>query len=247
MKRWTIRLQLTAISMFTTMVALLLASGIFITYDYISFRDQQITSLMTLADIMGAGNTAALSFEDRKSAGEALATLSAHGHVTRALVRGPDGRMFASYHRDAGGAANGGPLLAPVDADRDSGHAVTWDHVSVRRPIAFHGETLGSVFIESDRLESQARVERFITLTGMVLAGALLAALLVTSWLQRLISRPIHILADAARRVSHDRDYSMRVAVTSNAEIGTLVTNFNDMLEQIQARDSAPSPSSSPT
>jgi two-component system sensor histidine kinase/response regulator len=238
MKQLSIRLQLTAISMFTTMVALLLASGMFIAYDYISFRDQQVASLNTLADIMGAGNTAALSFEDRKSAGETLATLSAHGQVTRAMVRGADGRMFASYQRD-GAAATGEPLPAVVDADHLSSHVVTWDRVSVRRPIVFQGETLGSVLIESDRLESRARVERFVTLTGLVLTGVLLAALLVTSRLQRLISRPIDVLADAAKRVSRDRDYSVRVAVRSNAEIGALVTNFNDMLEQIQERDSA--------
>jgi two-component system sensor histidine kinase/response regulator len=238
MKQSSIRQKLTAISMSTTIVALLLASSTFMAFDYTSFRDQQVTALTTLADMMGAGTTAALSFNDRKSAGETLATLAAHGNVTRALVMHGDGKPFASYDRDAGAsAAFGASPPAAVDAARNSGLAVTWDHFSVMRPIVFQGETLGAVFIESDRVIGKQRVGRYVMLNALVLGGALLAALLVTSWLQRMISRPIHTLADAAMQVSQSRDYTMRVAVTSNDEVGTLVSNFNDMLGQIQERD----------
>jgi two-component system sensor histidine kinase/response regulator len=239
MKQSSIRQKLTVISMSTTIVALLLASSTFMAFDYTSFRDQQVTALTTLADMMGAGTTAALSFNDRKSAGETLATLAAHGNVTRALVMLGDGKPFASYERDGGAAAAfGASLPAAVEAARNSGGSVTWDHFSVLRPIVFQGETLGSVFIESDRLVGKQRIGRYVMLNALVLGGALLAALLVTSWLQRMISRPIHTLADAAMRVSQSRDYAMRVAVTSNDEVGTLVSNFNDMLGQIQERDS---------
>src|SRR6185436_17428344 len=75
------------------------------------------------------------------------------------------------------------------------------------------------------------------TVALLILGGALLTAFGLMSWLQRLISAPITRLADAAVRVSRDRNYSLRVVSTSGDEVGTLVNNFNDMLSQIQERD----------
>jgi signal transduction histidine kinase len=63
-----------------------------------------------------------------------------------------------------------------------------------------------------------------------------LAALLVSSRLQRVISEPTLRLAEMASRVSAERDYSLRAAKRGNDEIGILVDSFNEMLGQIQAR-----------
>jgi light-regulated signal transduction histidine kinase (bacteriophytochrome) len=63
-------------------------------------------------------------------------------------------------------------------------------------------------------------------------------ALLLSSRLQRLISGPILALADTARAVSERRDYTIRAAKRSADELGALVDAFNDMLVQIQRRDS---------
>ncbi len=55
-------------------------------------------------------------------------------------------------------------------------------------------------------------------------------------WLQSLISRPILNLADAAKSVYQQKDYSVRVTKEGNDEIGTLYDEFNFMLEQIDIR-----------
>ena len=95
MTHLSIRLKLIVISMSTTAVALLLACFTLLIVDYTSFREQQIAQLRTLGEMMGAGSTAAISFNDAKTASEALATLSAHRAVTRALIVAPNGRLFA--------------------------------------------------------------------------------------------------------------------------------------------------------
>jgi PAS domain S-box-containing protein len=70
-----------------------------------------------------------------------------------------------------------------------------------------------------------------------VLVGSILLAYTISSRLQRTISRPIVHLADAARRVSREKDYSVRARPESKDELGQLVETFNDMLDQIQRRD----------
>jgi signal transduction histidine kinase/CheY-like chemotaxis protein len=228
----TIKRKLTLISMGTTAAALLLACATFLAYDYVSFRELQIQNLRTLANMIGAGSTAALSFDDRESGAEALVALAAYQNITRATVRRPDGGTFAAYARplqgdEADAAAEPQPTAATV----------TWTRVAVSQPIVFDGDVLGSVLLESDREQSQTRVRRFAGTTALVLTVSLLTALLVTSWLQELIAGPIRRLADAAKRVSLEKDYTVRVASTSRDEVGALVDGFNGMLEQIAARD----------
>jgi signal transduction histidine kinase/CheY-like chemotaxis protein len=235
MSRLSIRAKLLLISMSTTTAALLIACATFIAYDFVSFREQQIAALRTLAEMMGAGNTAALSFNDRKSATETLGTLAAHTHVTRAEILTSDGKSFASYLR--GDGASAATVEALRTATLAAGRATTWDRLAVAQTVYFGDDMLGTVFIESDRAAGTARVRRFTIITALILSAALLTALLVASRLQRLISAPIRELADAARHISERKDYTVRVASSSADEIGSLVANFNDMLGQIQERD----------
>ena len=59
----------------------------------------------------------------------------------------------------------------------------------------------------------------------------------VTTILQRPISRPIRDLAAIARKVTSDKDYSVRAPKSSSDELGTMIDAFNVMLGEIQSRD----------
>src|SRR4030042_4735276 len=72
-----------------------------------------------------------------------------------------------------------------------------------------------------------------------VLILAFLTAYLVSSRLQGIISDPILDLAAVAKMVSEQKDYSTRAVSHSQDEVGVLINTFNEMLEQIQQRDSA--------
>jgi len=54
-----------------------------------------------------------------------------------------------------------------------------------------------------------------------------------------IISKPILDLATFARRISIEADYTARLPLGANDEIGTLNRSFNDMLEQIHQRQLA--------
>jgi len=77
-----------------------------------------------------------------------------------------------------------------------------------------------------------------ITIIGVVLLASL-AAYIISSRLQRIISASILNLAEVAKLVSQEKDYSVRVAKKSNDEVGLLIDSFNEMLEQIRQRDVA--------
>src|SRR5262249_31563328 len=112
------------------------------------------------------------------------------------------------------------------------------DELALVRKIVFQGREVGSVVIRSDTRELYARRAAYIAMIAVVLLTSLVAAL-VLSWLsQRAIAQPIERLADIARTISLQRDYSMRAPATGrNDEIAVLTHAFNDMLTQIQLRD----------
>ena len=80
----------------------------------------------------------------------------------------------------------------------------------------------------------QKRTYLYLTLT--VLLGTILGAVIFAFLLQGFISKPILHLAEQAKHVSAEADYSVRVQTPGQDEIGVLYDGFNDMLAQIQLR-----------
>jgi signal transduction histidine kinase/ActR/RegA family two-component response regulator len=219
--------------MLTSGVALLLACGAFVAYERYSFRHTLTQKIESLAMIVGNASTAALEFQDSKVGREVLAALHKEKHISRAVIFDRDGKPFALYLRNAEDQR----ALEP-SADRDV-HRFSETHLLLSRRIALNGERLGTVFIESDLRELSGRFERYVGLVILVLLACALVALLLSARLQRVIVSPILALAAAAREVSTDKNYGIRVSVHSDDELGQLMAVFNEMLDQIQARDAA--------
>ena len=113
----------------------------------------------------------------------------------------------------------------------------TDDLFVVYHTIELDEERLGTIHAEIDLAPMQLRLQQFT----MVVVGLMLllptATWLVSARLQRFISGPILDLVDKARTVSVTKDYSIRATKRTNDEVGLLIENFNQMLEQIQDRD----------
>ena len=72
----------------------------------------------------------------------------------------------------------------------------------------------------------------------VVLALSVGVAMLAAQKIQRSITEPVALLAEAARKVSRDQDYAVRVPPTgTNDELGMMVDTFNEMLSRIQQRE----------
>jgi signal transduction histidine kinase len=227
LRDWSLRGKLTAIVMLTTVVALVVACAAFLAYDRVIFRRTLVATRSVLADIVGANSTAALTFRDRASAREVVMALEAEPHVTAAYIYDGDGREFASYVRTDGALARPAPPVgtAPVFLP---------DRLGVFRPILLDGQTIGTVYVESDLGELSARQGQYVQIGLVVLALASGAALLLLASLQGIVSRPILDVVHTARHVSSHEDYAIRARKYGQDEIGTLVDAFNDMLQQIE-------------
>jgi signal transduction histidine kinase len=97
------------------------------------------------------------------------------------------------------------------------------------------------IVVDSDMREIAIYVRKQIFTALLVSIGMSALAYLLALNLQRTISKPILDLSETARRISAERDYSLRAEYSASAardnEIVTFIDSFNTMLEEIQLRD----------
>jgi signal transduction histidine kinase len=234
LRRSAISKKLTWMNVLVSAAALFSACIAFFGYDQYTFREDLIRNLSAQAEIIGSNSVSALTFNDPQSAANTLAALRTVPDIVSAGIVTPDGHLFARYVR-----APGTPLppssAMPV---RYENYSFTDNEVLLRQPILFRGSQLGTVYIRSDLNERARRLRRYIAIAAVILLLSLLAAMLVTRIFRRAVAEPIVQLAEIARAVSQERNYSIRAKPTgARDEVAVLIDAFNDMLTQIQVRD----------
>jgi two-component system sensor histidine kinase/response regulator len=228
----SIRQKLTRIVLLTCATAVLVACTVFAVYDITTFRLSMANDLTTLAEIVGANTSAALTFGDQEAAHEILSSLAARPHIVEACIFTPDGRVFARYSRPGSNPDSTPPWALPEGVSSVSGHLLIF------RSIWLDGTSIGAIYMKSDLDALYARAARFAGIIIVVMLVSLLAAYLLAARLQSVISGPILELARTAFAVSTGKGYSVRVVKKADDEIGFLFDRFNGMLDQIQQRDS---------
>jgi len=234
-KDHSISRKLTWMNLFVSGAALLLACAAFIGYERLTFRETMVRNLSTQAQIVGSNSVSALVFNDPQAAENTLSALKAAPNVLSAVIYGADGRPFAAYSRDRGAHA---PALPAIPAGQTEAYWITGEHVVLVRSIVFGGKPTGTVYIRSDMQELNQRLKRYAGIAGIVLAVSLLAAMVVSSIFRRSVAEPIVQLAEIAKTVSRDKNYSVRATpIHSKGELAILIDSFNEMLAQIDRNE----------
>lgn len=234
-KDLSIRHKLIRINMLVSTAALLLASIGFILYELMTFRTMMAENLSTQAEIVGINTVSAILFNDPASAAETVASLRVKPNVQSAAIYTADGRIFAKYIQ----SKEAGVPIPEQIREQAYNYRFQGGSLFLSRPILSNGERIGTVYIQSDLGEMNARLKRYGGIVAGVLAFSLLAAYRISSKLQGMISNPILHLAQTAKTISEEKNYSVRAVADNRDEIGQLVETFNEMLAQIQMRDSA--------
>lgn len=234
LRRSAISKKLTWMNVLVSVAALLSACIAFFAYDQYTFREDLISNLSAQAEIIGSNSVSALTFNDPQSAVNTLSALRSVPDIVSAGIVTPDGHLFARYDRKPHEQRlNQADVSTPQQT-----YAFSDNDLLLRQPIVFQGKQLGTVYIQSDLNERARRLRRYLAIAAAILLLSLLAALLVSGMFRRAVAEPIVELAEVARKVSLERNYSIRAKRTGTRdEVAVLIDAFNDMLSQIQLRD----------
>ena len=231
-RNMAIKQKLIAIVMLTCMLALTVVGSACVFWEWQGLRNNLVEKLLTEAQITADNCKAALTFEDAGDAEKTLKALKADLSIVFGCAYKKNGDVFVSYARTE---AEKTQLAIPV---KKPGHEFSNHLLTVFEPIVLDNEMIGTVCLRSDLSPMYAALKRNTENTTAALLLAALAAYVISSRLQRFISGPILGLAKVARDVSEKKDYSARALKGGNDEVGLLINSFNEMLEQIQQRDS---------
>jgi signal transduction histidine kinase len=227
----SIRHKLALVVLATTLSALVVTGIALVVYDLRAYREAGFNDLNTQADILGRASAAALAFDDPKAATENVQLLKAKPEIASAAIYNAKGKLFASYtRRDLDIAL---PTLPGAEGARVEGA-----HFVVFKRIVENNEILGTVYMQGD-YEVFRRLFDYLGIFGGVTLLSLIIALVISGWLQRVLTRPILEIADVSRRVVESRDFSLRARRTTRDEIGELADAVNDMLAEIGRRSDA--------
>ncbi len=225
-----VKRKLVLIIMATVGAALTLALGANLVFADFVLRSDIMTDLEILAEMVGSNSAALLKSNDASAAAEFLSALRAKRHITTAALLTSDGQVFAQYQRDPGSPR-------PAPAFHRAGAWVENDRLIVCRVVTLGGQNEGVIYVESDSGEVHARLLRIFSLMLMILLVTMALALVMSSRVQRVISEPIAHLVSTARKISSEKDYTVRAEKRADDDLGQLIETFNTMLSEIECRD----------
>ncbi len=253
----SIRKKLFTSMLLTTLTALLIFGGALILYDLNDYHERRIEDLGTQSRLIGLTVIPALQFNDPVVAVGTLNALEARPTILSSAIYDANGELFAAYTRDDGagevpaGSASAKGESQVIEPNREpaenptrhrrqfptnpgsEGYRIEGSRLVLSRPIAYNDEQIGTIYIEG----RYQLYERLIQYAGIVLGVALLAlalSMLLAVRMQKHVSQPILGITSLARKVTEQRDYSLRAEKLTDDEIGYLVDAFNDLLAQVQ-------------
>ncbi|GDY20344.1 hypothetical protein LBMAG56_16890 [Verrucomicrobiota bacterium] len=213
----------------TSAAALLMACVIFFGSASVWYQRKLEADLISLATLIGQTSRTALEVDDPGGSRDAIATLKGHPDVMAGFLYRPDSTVVGSYVRP------GVSLTAPAKAPPEG---LAPDHLGfatvVKNP---QGQPVGTVFLQYDPALKRDFQNNCIRLALVALGFCVVSAFVLAACLQRGLTRPIHNLLATMKQVATQKNYGLRAERVNHDELGDLVTGFNDMLAQIQARD----------
>lgn len=227
--RHSVRVKLTAVVVGTTTIALLIAGVAMLSHDLAVYRTSWTADLSTQARILALSTTPAIFFDDRETAARNLGALQARAEVLAAAIYTRRGALYAAYVREGSVQP---PRTLSQPASRTTIHG---ERIQLIQPIYARGEWIGTIYLTA-RYDVRGRIVAYVGIFGLVTLVGVLVALLLSTLLQRVITRPLEAIAGVARQVIEHEDYSPRAVSTQDPEIGVVVEAFNRMMDEVQHR-----------
>jgi methyl-accepting chemotaxis protein len=231
--RRSVRGKLMSVFFVTTATALVLAGVAMMLRDLTVYRHDWDNEIQGEAQIVALATAPALAFDDHQLATRNLGALRANTAVLAAGLYKADGSLYAEYVRPGEPPPPARIAMPHRDRARVSGQ-----YLELAHPVVREGQSLGTVYLRA-RYDLMSRLRGYAEISAVVSLISLAVALVLSSSLQRGITRPLGAIAEVARQVARRKDYSLRVSETPSDEIGLLVEAFNGMLDEVQSRTEA--------
>lgn len=214
---------------FTSVLVLGIFFGAFVITDIRSYKQRKVDDMISLAKVIGTNSVSTLQFQDNETAKNILSELhNVAPEILHAGIVDKRGRLFASYTKKGADSFHIPPALEGKE------FVFIGRGLFVSGDIINDNEKIGKVILEVELSEleqiKQSRYKIAIILLFVALAFSFLIALAIQTY----ISKRLLYLVNTMKEVSKTGEYNKSIADDGKDEISTLITVFNNLMQQVK-------------
>lgn len=189
----------------------------------------------TLAKIVAANSTGALSFADVDSAQESLRTLQFHPNVEKAILYDEEGNRFALFAKPGAESDAGWPDKGSVGTE-DGRYISHYDgkQLHVMAPVISDDEAIGRIYIQFNNKSLMETQQSFVYISIFVILVGVVVSLTLAVFTQKSILLPVARVMNALKDIAEgEGDLTQRLDDSSNDIIGELAHWFNSFVIKV--------------
>ena len=244
LRNLAIRTRLILLATGSSCVAIAIASAGFSFFDTQTLQDALIAQTTSDAELLAFSGSNAMLADDESAAEELLRSLSRQPDIRVGMMVDPQGDILAAWppipdeDRQSINEAASRKMLT-LSNDFSTYHSARYRFVEdgsleLIQPVIVSDEIIGSVYLQASREGLHRKIAQYRWVVAAVVFMSLFSAVLFAVLVQRRVSDPLLSLAEMARRISHEDNYTLRMKGHAGGEVGILFEAFNRMLDQIQ-------------
>lgn len=238
-----IRTRLILLATGSSCVAIAIASAGFSYFDTQTLKEALVEQTASDAELLAFTGSTPLLSNDRTAGRELLRSLSRQSDIRAGMLINAQGEVLAAWppvpDRDRRAISEAAVEQLSLLRDLDRFHSARYrfdntGSLTLIQPVVVADELIGSVYLQASREGLHRKIANYRWIVATVVLMSLFSAVLFAVLVQRRVSAPLLSLAEMARRISQEDNYSLRMRRQVGGEIGTLFQAFNRMLDQIQ-------------
>ncbi len=172
-----------------------------------------------------------LEFNYHEKGKEVLEKLFTKPYVNEGRIYDYNHKLFASFQRTNNITEN--YIINNLELNQQ---LFTESYIHLKESIEYNGKYYGYIYLKAFSNLQEIKDKRLLNALVLI-AGMILLAYILASFLQGIISKPILQLTAFTEEISSSQDYSARIKIVGFEEINRLLRRFNYMLETIQIKE----------
>lgn len=230
LNRLSIKSKLIIIILSSTLFASLIAIAVIAIIDLHDYKESKIVNGTLQAKLVAEYVKVSLEFNDSVWAEHVISKLSEIPDIIEGVVYKQEGEILASF--------KGGIIPSELSTFVGSSVREVRDNILyIREPVLSENGEIGSIVLIISLESLVKRRDSFILSVLLVMLLISVISFVLAHRLQNIISKPIIDLANAARKISENKEYIFSLTTTNQDEVGSLYTEFAELIKQVNNRD----------
>lgn len=243
-KRLSIQDKLKSVFILNTLCALLFIVVTFGVYHWVDDESDFIKMLSLNSEALGINASKILAENDIESGEKILQAFSSKLDISSIIILDNENKIFSAYYNNEKIKKK----LSKINwqsADSIEQHLhhnsekpeITKYGFHSKQIIFYDGNVVGSLHVFMNHQPFLKYVYEYLLLCSIFLLVSSILTLFISSRIQRVFTTPIIELKNSIKKITSSKDYSVKVPVLQQDELGELSAEFNKMIGEIDDRE----------